>query len=92
MVVANNISHFLFLKNGKSISMMAIANCNSGVKSMSHVTGRCALFKFNVKLHIYGSNPQSKFSILAALQGPSKYALFIDDPLVRDDPFFRTVF
>ena len=32
-------------------SMMAIANCNSWVKSISCVTGRCALF--NVKLHFY---------------------------------------
>ncbi len=30
-------------------SMIEIANCNSVVKSISHVTGRCALF--NVKLH-----------------------------------------
>ena len=28
-----------------------ILNCNSGVKSISHVTGRCALS--NVKLHFY---------------------------------------
>ncbi len=34
-----------------SNSMMAIANCNAGVKSISHVTGRCALF--NVKLHFF---------------------------------------
>ena len=32
-----------------SDSMMITANCYSGVKSISHVTGRCALF--NVKLH-----------------------------------------
>ncbi len=32
-----------------SNSIMAIANCNSGVKSTSHVTGRCAFF--NIKLH-----------------------------------------
>ena len=32
-------------------SMMTLANCNSWVKSISFVTGRCALF--NVKLHFY---------------------------------------
>ncbi len=31
--------------------LMATANCNSGVKSINHVAGRCALF--NVKLHFY---------------------------------------
>ncbi len=38
--------HFLHIASN---NMMAIANCNSGQKSISHVTGRCALF--NVKLH-----------------------------------------
>ncbi len=34
-----------------SNSMMAITNSNTGMKSISHVTGRCALF--NVKLHFF---------------------------------------
>ncbi len=31
--------------------MVSIANCKCGVKSINHVTGRCALF--DVKLHFY---------------------------------------
>ncbi len=44
---------FRYIQAGLHVSnsMMEIANCNSGVKSMSHVTGRCALF--NVKLHFW---------------------------------------
>ncbi len=40
---------------GASNSMMAITNCNSGGKSISHVTitGRCA--QFNIKLHFFRS-------------------------------------
>ncbi len=40
-------------------SMLAIANCNSELKSVSDVTGRCALF--NVKLHFYEKRQSLSF-------------------------------
>ncbi len=42
--------------------ILAIANCNSRVKSISHVTGRCALF--NVKLHFFISKWYFQFPVL----------------------------
>ncbi len=48
--------------------IIAIANCYSRVKLISHVTGRCALF--NVKLHIYyqmGSNDLEICMTLASI-------------------------
>ncbi len=41
-----------FLSVRPSVCLVSLdqnSNCNSGVKSVNHVTGRCALF--NVKLH-----------------------------------------
>ncbi len=46
------------LKSRESNSMITIANCNSEVKLISHVTGTCALF--NVKLHFYIYGPLVK--------------------------------
>ena len=44
-----------------SNSMMAIAHCNSGVKSISHVTGRCALFDVKLHFYIYGALGKKAF-------------------------------
>ena len=45
-----------------SNSNNATANCNSRVKLISHVTGRCALF--NVKLHFFLFFPPTRVKIL----------------------------
>ena len=51
---------------------MAITNCNSGVKSISNITGRCALF--NVKLHFsaYFGIKMAKIDLIIHKLGPFK--------------------
>ncbi len=46
--------------------MLAIVNCNSGVKQKSHITGRCALF--NVKLHFFNCFINLHLKLIAKMQ------------------------
>ncbi len=47
----NSVAVFICTESPRFSLLMAIANSNFGVKSVSHVTGRCALL--NVKLHFF---------------------------------------